>query len=276
MNVVATLGVSGDFFEEHGDDGIGHRDQVNPKGGLTWTPSFSSGTTVRVAGFRVLTRTLLNAQTLEPTQVAGFNQFFDDPPGSETWRWGAAIDQKLGDRVFVGIEGSQRDLRVPVSQFDLTTGNSAVKRFPWREKLGRAYVYVTPHEWVALRAEYQYEEVRRDANLLFAFTEVETHRVPLGVEVFHPSGIGVSFGATWLDQHGVFLRNSTSVFERGSRDFWVLDTGLRYRLPQRYGFVAFGVNNFLDEDSPYQSTDVRNPSLRPGRLFYGTVTLAFP
>ena len=74
----------------------------------------------------------------------------------------------------------------------------------------------------------------------------------------------------------MFLRNSTAAFERGSRDFWVLDTGLRYRLPRRYGFVAFGVNNFLDEDSPYQSTDVRNPSLRPGRLFYGTLTLAFP
>jgi hypothetical protein len=74
----------------------------------------------------------------------------------------------------------------------------------------------------------------------------------------------------------VFLRNSTASFEHGSRDFWMFDTGIRYRLPQRYGFVAFGVNNFLDEDSPYQSTDVVNPDLRPGRLFYGKVTLALP
>jgi hypothetical protein len=36
------------------------------------------------------------------------------------------------------------------------------------------------------------------------------------------------------------------------------------------------VNNFLDEDSPYQATDVHNPDLRPGRLFYGKITLAFP
>jgi hypothetical protein len=100
--------------------------------------------------------------------------------------------------------------------------------------------------------------------------------VPLGVELFHASGWSASFGATYLAQQGVFLRNSTSFFEDGHRDFWVLDTGLRYRLPKRYGFVAFGVNNFLDEESAYQSTDVRNPILRPGRFFYGTVTLAFP
>jgi hypothetical protein len=38
----------------------------------------SPGTTLRAAAFRVLKRTLITDQTLEPTQVAGFNQFFDD------------------------------------------------------------------------------------------------------------------------------------------------------------------------------------------------------
>jgi len=274
QHVTTTLGVSGDFFEEH--QGVGRHDQGNPKGGIIWNPTFSSGTTLRAAVFRVLTRTLLNAQTLEPTQVAGFNQLFDDPPGTESWRWGAAVDQKLGDRVFAGLEGSERDLRVPTTQISIVDGSTVVKRFPWREKLGRAYLYVTPHEWIALRAEYQYELIHRDQGLLFALSKVATHRVPLGVEVFHPWGWSASFGATYLDQRGVFLRNSTSTFEDGRRDFWVLDASLRYRLPRRYGFVAFGVNNFLDEKSPYQSTDVRNPSLRPGRLFYGTVTLAIP
>jgi len=273
-NVDVTLGASGDFFHE--DDGIGHRDQANPKGGITWNPSFLPGTTLRAAGFRVLTRTLVNAQTLEPTQVAGFNQFFDDPPGTEAWRYGAAIDQKFGSRVFGGVEVSARDLKAPTLQTSTVDGTVAVKRLPWREKLGRGYLLVTPLDWLALRAEYQYELIRRDPELRFAFTKVVTHRVPLGVEVFHPWGWSVSFGATYLDQHGVFLRNSTATFEDGRRDIWVLDTGLRYRLPQRYGFIAFGVNNFLDEDSPYQATDVRNPSLRPGRFIYGSLTLAFP
>jgi hypothetical protein len=79
-----------------------------------------------------------------------------------------------------------------------------------------------------------------------------------------------------LHQEGEFLRNSTATFQSGDRDFWVLDAGVRYRLPNRYGFVSVGVNNFLDEDATYQSTDVRNPSLRPSRFAYAAVTLALP
>jgi tetratricopeptide (TPR) repeat protein len=271
-NVAMTLGVTGDFFHE--EEGIGYRDQVNPKGGITWNPSFSPGTTLRAAGFRALKRTLVNQQTLEPTQVAGFNQFFDDPSGTSEWRWGAAIDQKLGSRVFAGAEGSWRDLQVPHQT--VGTLGTVVTREPAREKLARTYLFVTPFDWLALRAEYQFEEIRRDPVLQFALTRVDTHRVPLGVQLFHPSGFSVAFGATYLDQDGSFLRSSTVTFEDGSRDFWVFDTGIRYRLPRRYGFVAFGVNNFLDEDSPYQATDVHNPELRPGRLIYGKVTLALP
>jgi len=270
--VTATLGVSGDSFDE--EEGIGDQSQVNPKGGVTWTLPFSPGTTLRAAGFRMLKRTLVNQQTLEPTQVAGFNQFYDDPSGTHGWTWGAAIDQKLGRRVFVGAEGTWRDLEIPHQIFGL--GTTVVQDDPAREKIARAYLFLTPFDWVALRAEYAFEDFRRDQALLFAFTKVQTHRVPLGVQFFHDSGVSVAFGATYLDQDGTFLRNSNTTFEDGNRDFWMLDTGVRYRLPRRYGFVAFGVNNFLDEDSPYQATDVRNPDLRPGRLFYGKVTLAFP
>jgi Flp pilus assembly protein TadD len=275
--VTATLGVSGDSFDEQ--HGIGDRDQVNPKGGVTWTLPFSPGTTLRAAGFRMLKRTLVNQQTLEPTQVAGFNQFFDDPSGTYGWSWGAAIDQKLGRYVFAGGEGTWRDLRVPHQI--IGAGNVTVGKDPTRERVARAYVFITPHEWIAFRAEYQFENIRKDESFLFptvpsAREKWDTHKVPFGVALFHPSGVSVSFGTTYLNQDGVFVRNSTAAFEHGSRDFWVFDTGIRYRLPRRYGFVAFGVNNFLDEDSPYQSTDVNNPELRPGRLFYGKITLALP
>ena len=63
--------------------------------------------------FRVLKRTLLNDQTLEPTQVAGFNQFFDDFNLTEAWRYGGAIDQKFTSSLFGGVEFSKRDLTFP-------------------------------------------------------------------------------------------------------------------------------------------------------------------
>jgi hypothetical protein len=272
--VVAIGGASGDFFHE--EDRIGHDDQANWKAGLTWTPTFSCGTTLRAAGFRTLRRTLVNQQTLEPTQVAGFNQFFDDPPGTDATRLGVALDQKLGKRVFIGAEGSTRDLDVPVFATDVTTGNSAVRRQDWDERLGRAYLYVTPFDRLALRAEYQFERLERDDDGISAFEKVDTHRVPLGVELFLPLGLTASFDATYQDQEGTFLRNATATYEDGHRDFWFLDAALRLRLPQRYGFLAVGIDDIQDRNEPYQATDVRNPTLRPGRFVYGTVTLALP
>ncbi|UCF95180.1 MAG: TonB-dependent receptor, partial [Desulfobacterales bacterium] len=70
-NFTWTIGGSADFYD---DDETKDRDQFNPKFGLTWTPL--PGTTLRAAGFRTLKRSLISRQTIEPSQVAGFNQFF--------------------------------------------------------------------------------------------------------------------------------------------------------------------------------------------------------
>jgi hypothetical protein len=270
MDVTLTLGISGDFFDE--DDGFGDEDQANPKFGATWNPSFSSGTTVRAAAFRVLTRTLLTQQTLEPTQVAGFNQFYDDPPGTDAWRYGVAVDQKFTKNLFGGIEASKRDLEVPT--IFVAGGTTDVQKDDWDEYLARTYLFFTPHEWVSLRAEYEFEKFERDKDSFAAFDHVETHKIPAGINVFHPSGLSWSFAATYLYQDGKFLRNSDFEFQSGDRDLWFLDTGIRYRLPDRYGFISFGINNLLDEDDGYQATDVRNPAYRPGRLIFGSVTLS--
>ena len=273
LDLTLTVGLSGDFFDE--DAGLGKENQVNPKAGVTWNPSFSPGTTVRAAAFRVLKRTLLTQQTLEPTQVAGFNQFYDDLNATKAWRYGAAIDQKFNEKIFGGIELSMRDLEVP-GIFVNDDATTDVVTDDWKEYLARAYFFITPHEWVSARLEYEYEKMERDPDSFASFDHVETHRIPFGVQVFHPSGVSWSGGATYLYQKGKFLNLTDFTYQDGDRDLWVLDTALRYRLPRRYGFVSVGVNNILDEDSTYQSTDVKNPTLRPGRFVFGSITLALP
>ena len=42
------------------------------------------------------------------------------------------------------------------------------------------------HEWLGLSAEYQYEDIERQ-DLTDGVIRAETHRVPLGVNFFHPS-----------------------------------------------------------------------------------------
>ncbi len=271
-NVVLTLGGSGDLVDSDSPDFKG-KDQFNPKFGMTWEPI--RGTTLRAAAFRTLKRTLITDQTLEPTQVAGFNQFFDDINGTEAWRYGGAIDQKFSRTVFGGLEYAKRDLSVPFLDFsDPSIPKDA--EVDWDEHLGRAYLFWTPHEWWALRAEYQYERVKRPEELTNGVKEMDTHRAPFGISFFHPSGVNTSLRATYFNQSGEFEEISGEGFRSGRDDFWVVDAALSYRLPKRYGFITVGATNLLDREFNYFDTDVGNPMIQPDRMVFGRITLALP
>ncbi len=133
-NIALTVGASADFY----DSQLFERQQFNPKAGVTWSPTPS--TEVRVAALRTLHRALVSSQTIEPTQVAGFNQFFADAEGEDAVRYGIAVDQKLGGQWFAGAEMSWRNLNVPITF--ITEDGPLVERFDRKEQLGRAYLYL--------------------------------------------------------------------------------------------------------------------------------------
>jgi outer membrane receptor for ferric coprogen and ferric-rhodotorulic acid len=271
-NLTLTVGASGDFVRPDDEEQfLNDKNKFNPKFGIIWNP-FPS-TTVRGAAFRVLKRTLLVDQTLEPTQVAGFNQFFDDFDGTEAWRYGGAIDQKFTQNIYGGAEFAYRDLEIPY------TIDTDVETFENREEdaeeyEGRAYLFWTPHEWFSLRAEYQYERFESDGETDLP-KHVETHRVPLGVNFFHPSGLSASLTTTYYDQDGKFVRLDETT-ENGDDNFWLVDAAVRYRFPKRYGFLTVGARNLFDNDFNYYDTDFNNPAIQPDRTFFATITLAFP
>ncbi len=263
--VTWTLGLSGDFFES----GPSHTDQLNPKLGLLWTPL--PDTTLRAAAFRTLKRTLLNASTLEPTQVAGFNQFFDDVPGTRAWRYGAALDQKFGSTLFAGVEYSQRDLQVPASSASLEE-----QRADWEETLLRSYVYWIPYPQLAVNAEYRFERYSRDVSAgRENLWHLDTHRVPLGVGFFHPSGFFARLKTTYVHQSGEFPGTLQEPRVTGADHFWVFDGSLGYRLPDRWGILSVEARNLFDEHFLFQDTDPGNPSIFPKRTLFGKITLAF-
>ena len=280
-NLTVTLGVSADLYDVAADpQGAASKDnhQVNPKFGLVWNPF--PGTTVRAAAFRTLKRVLITDQTLEPTQVAGFNQFWDDLDSSGAWRYGAAINQKFSNTVFAGVEYSQRDISdVPIPFTDPFTGQNILTNEKWHEKLSRNYLFWTPHDWLALTAEYQYEHFQRGSTLNFGFQDLTTHRVPLGIAFFHPSGVNLAVKATWVSQYGDFLPNQGSLAGpccvHGSDDFWLVDANIGYRLPKRYGLLTVGATNLLNQNFRYQETDFKSPLYQPTRMVLAQLTLAF-
>ena len=269
-----TLGGSADIFRESSDiSNAQDRNQFNPKIGVTWTPH--PGTTVRGAVFRVLRRTLpFTSQTIEPTQVAGFNQFYDDYGGTDAWTYGAGADQKITDTIFAGVEYSQRDLDVPISI--TLEGATRYQRLDWTERQGRAYINWAPDPRLALTADYLYERQDREGSPLIK--EVTTNRIPLSARFFHPSGLFATATGTFFDQSGEFFRigqaPSTDTPTPGSDRFWIFDASAGYRLPKRWGIVSVEGKNLFNQSFQYQDTDVYHPIIQPGRTVYFKITIA--
>lgn len=266
-----TGGLSYDDFDNDRVDA----NQLNPKLGVTWQPA--SGTTFRGAIFRVLTRALLNDQTVEPTQVAGFNQFYRDLAGADIWTYGAAVDQRLSADIYGGLEISRRDLDIPFRETPLPPQPPQVKETSWKEQLGRGYVYWAPHPWLVGNIEYLYERWERDDELggKDMIKNLTTHRVGLGGSFFHPTGFFARIRATYVDQEGEFWNLGMTSSREESDNFWVVDGAVGYRLPKRYGRVTVEVKNIFDEAFQFQDTDAANPSIYPARLAIVNITLSF-
>jgi hypothetical protein len=271
-NLTFTVGLSADLL--NGDIGqINDKDEFNPKFGVIWNPF--PATTVRASVFRVLKRTLITNQTLEPTQVAGFNQFFDDDNGTEAWLYGAAIEQRFTHNIFGGVQFSKRDLQVPFLD-NSVPANPRSREAGLDESLGQAYLFWTPHRWLALRVQYIFERLESERFPGFDQPEeLDTHRIPVGIGFFHPSGLATSLTTTYFNQDGKFILN-TGQARSGRDDFWTVDAAIGYRLPKRYGFITVGATNLFDERFKFFDRDVNHPSILPTRVVFGRVTLALP
>ena len=209
-----------------------------------WRPH--EWTTLRAAWFQTVKRPFSSNQTIEPTQVAGFNQFFDDPDGAKSERYGIALDQAFSVILKGGIEFTWRDLTV--RRF-ITGVAPDVVRLEQEEEAYRAYIYWTPAKSIALAGEYFFESFSRSPETLIDQGQplkLVQHRIPLSLSYYSPSGMFATLTASYVNQD-VVLDSAEGVEASKGDSFWVLDTILGYRLPKRMGILRFGVTNLLDE-----------------------------
>ena len=269
--IIATVGLSGDLVDSTDQD----REELNPKLGITWQPIDS--TLLRGAVFKTVSRSLVNSQTIEPTNVAGFNQFFDDVTASLVWNYGIGIDQKFTNKLYGGAQFLQRDLDVPFIQLDETTGTTSSAEDEWHEQIASAYLYWAPVEWMSLGLEYFYEDFEHDemeVGAIFGIFGVTNHRVVPQVSFFHPSGFSARLLANYVDQEREF---GDYIPEEAveSDQFWQVDAALSYRLPKRYGIVSLVAKNLFNEEFNYIDTDPANPKFLPEQRFFISLTLQF-
>lgn len=260
--LVPQIGLSYDTYDRPGRKISG----VNPKLGLIW--SLPGGTTIRAAALRTLKRSFIADQTLQPTQIAGFNQFFDDVNGTRADLFGLGVDHKASSGTFVGAEAVARNLEVPTFPGE--------PDYTWYERSARLYAYHVFGDVVTGNAEARYERFERPEAFTGneRFTNLRTTFVPLGLK-FNALGnwsAGVAVTGVWQqiryeDQYGDLVD--------GTSRFAVVDASLSYRLPGRVGLVSVEARNVFDKKFRYQEIDFfASPRVFPGRLFFARLTFA--
>jgi tetratricopeptide (TPR) repeat protein len=238
---------------------IEHEDTViSPKLGVT--ASFRSGTTLRAAIFHRLNPALGRVQSLEPTQVAGFNQYFEDPAGTTAWNYGIGLDQAFGKRVFMGLAYQRRDLDVPEASCDDPNPFSgcgfqaATKVVEKSADIDLASFYFNWAIGRQVAASIEYEWTREDfdttsVNPFGLFQDyIETGRLRPQVRWFLPFGLFLGAGATQYDQTVEQTDDlSSDARQVIESDFWIYDATLGYRFPDRWGTLAVDVRNATNE-----------------------------
>ncbi|KAA3622220.1 MAG: TonB-dependent receptor, partial [Proteobacteria bacterium] len=277
-NLSVTLGLSAQSTE----GGLKDDDQVSPKFAIAYRLPNHGQTTVRLAGFRTLQRTIASDQTLERTTIAGFNQFFDDAEGTEATRYGLGIDHAAAnERWFGGFELSRRDLTVPGQV--LTPMGPLVQEGDLEETLGLAYLYWIPERqgerwsW-SFTGELTREEFERPDGFTGPeeILDLVTETLTLGANLFHDSGLGVRIAASRVDQDGTFgVGPPFGAYSEDGERLWVVDVDLDYRLPRRRGVITLGVRNLFDEEFRYQDTDLESPRFASGQYLFARIFLAF-
>ena len=266
QNVEWTLGLSYDDYHQ----GDLQEQKINPKAGMRW--SITDDLQFRAAAFRTVKPALLSNQTIQPTQISGFNQFFDDGNGWISTTYGLGVDARLFDGVYAGMEGSKRDLDQP------STDRSAAKILDRDEMLYSGYLYWTPHPDWAASAQIRYDLFDRGSKG-FSPTQVETLSAPISLRYFNPSGLFAGGAATYVRQD---VSTGNPQQWEGNSAFVVFDVAIGYRFPQRRGLIGLEIRNLLNNDFKYQDDNFRRVQREPAiswfipeRTILGQLTLQF-
>ncbi|MGD9164297.1 MAG: TonB-dependent receptor [Chromatiales bacterium] len=247
--------------------------EFNPKLGLLW--DITENSTVRLAAYRTLRGKMINNQTLAPSQVAGFNQYFDDLFGTKTWHYGAAIDSMLRENLYGGIELTRRTVTVPPG--------STYPEEDQEDLRHEAYLNWVLNNHFALTGRYLFEDFEREyvdglANLDRP-AALQTQTLAFQLNYHHPIGIFGSFESDYVLQEisNVLPTTGTSTEDDS---FSISNATIGMRLPNRRGIVELKVHNLFDQNITYQSihpgTGTQLTSrYYPERAFFGSLQLWF-
>ena len=195
-------------------------------------------------------------------------------------RYGAGLDWRLNSTLYLGAEISWRQLEEPTVIDSLSNSVNTEDR---KEEFHNLYLYWTPTDQLALKAEFTYDLYRSQRGVA-----AENGSVPLAVETFS-APLSLSYFdnkrllLAWAGLSSQKLRLAeTAVQKQGNDSFFLVDADIGFRFPKRWGLASIGVKNLFNTRFQYQDDSYREfrdePStgpLFPDRILMGRVVLNF-
>ena len=240
--------------------------QFNPKLGITWEPR--KGLQFRAVTLRTLKRRVISSQTLEPTQVSGFGQFYDDTNGTDSRLMGIGVDGAIGEHLFVGVESTSRKLKRGIGI------QSNINDDHFQENSTKVYAYFIATSRLALSLNYQFDHFRgnpQGANS-FRTENSKTHRFQTELKIFPSTNWSMALTATYRNQRGIFGFND---LQEGKDDGVTVDAGILYQWRNPQGFVALQLRNIFDESFRFQEADPSSTEFARGRILLGRLGIRF-
>lgn len=202
--LTTTFGVSYDFSEIQNSD---NQSRLYPKAGLLW--DINNKIKFRLAYFSGSKMPIETIQTLEPSQIVGFNQFYDDITSKQFSFYGGAVDFVTNKNLFSGFELSRREVKNIVGGADF-----------FMNDYFKTYINWVVSEQSSISAQYKYIRKNKSQSQRILFT----HIIPLEFRYFDSSGFFWKIAGTYVNQAQDHFVNSTS-------SFFLLDASIGFRLP---------------------------------------------
>jgi Flp pilus assembly protein TadD len=269
-SLTSTLGLSYDNYNNDDPKKPLHINQFSPKLGLQW--QIFKNTTLRLAALQSVKAPIVNNQVLQPTQLAGFSQYYDDLNGTRSTQYSVGLDSRFGNNFFMGAEAQARDLKVQIK-----TAEGLNKIFKREEELYRIYFNWLPNNYLSLNTELRFESFKGDATTDF-LKNLETAYIPLNLRFFAENGLFVDLGGQFV--HQIAKKSDLADSQDFNSNFFLFDAALGYRLPKQYGMISLEAKNLLDKrfkyrDRSFQMNEIRGTDLIPERLLFARFTLNF-
>ncbi len=233
--------------------------RILPKAGVQW--NITDWARLRMAYLQTVRSPAVIEQTIEPTQIAGFNQLFLDVTGAKSTGYGIALDTRPAESLYGGMEIFYREFNQPAT--NAQTGD--LKNFDFRSARYHAYLYWTPNQYLAVSTDVELEKAYRPSDIatgMFGdgkFIQLDTLIVPISIRFFHPSGFFAGIKGTFLSQNLDLPANAN--FKKDHEDVVLLDAMMGYRFPQRLGILTAEIQNLTDQNFLFQNPNVLRPTI---------------